>query len=149
MSELRTYQSEPAIASGDYWEQLGIPRHEADLIAEVRAGFAFITLERLAAISGFSESDLAEMVGLSRYALGQGRRRGRWSVQQSDRLLRVVRVLAAASELFGGDQVAAKRWLTLSQLGLGGERPIAMLATEIEANAVLHLIGRIEHGVVS
>ncbi|MGL4315977.1 MAG: antitoxin Xre-like helix-turn-helix domain-containing protein [Pseudomonas sp.] len=146
MLELRPYRPEPVVASG-FWEQLGIPLQGNALIEQVRAGFSFATLERLAVASAFTETELAGMVGLSRYALRQGRRKGRLSTPQSDRLYRVARIIAAASELFRGDQVAVKQWLVAPQFGLGGVQPVAMLATEIEGNVVLNLIGRIEHSV--
>lgn len=67
----------------------------------------------------------------------------------SDRLYRAACVIAAARELFGGDQAAARRWLVAPQLGLGGRPPISMFATEIEGKAVLDLLGRLEHGAVA
>ena len=148
MSELRPYRPELAVASG-FWEQLGVPRQGDDLIEQVRAGFAFIVVERLSAVSAFAETELMQMVGLSRYALRQARRTGRLSMLHSDRLYRVACVIAAASELFGGYQAAARRWLIAPQLGLGGRSPITMFATEIEGKAVLDLLGHLEHAVVA
>lgn len=148
MPELQSYRPELAVASG-FWEQLGIPRQGDDLIEQVRAGFAFTVVKRLSAVSAFAETELTQMIGLSRYALRQGRRTGRLSMLHSDRLYRAACVIAAARELFGGDQAAARRWLVAPQLGLGGRSPISMFATEIEGKAVLDLLGRLEHGVVA
>tara|TARA_R110000868_G_scaffold326528_2_gene587535 strand:- start:2688 stop:3134 length:447 start_codon:yes stop_codon:yes gene_type:complete len=133
----------------DFWAQLGVSRQSGELIKQVREGFAFSTLTRLATLSRFSTHELAKMIGLSCYALRHARQLGRLSTLQSDRLVQVARVIGAACDLFEGDQVSANQWLMTAQRGLGGCRPVEMLATGVEVEAVLDLIGRIEHGVVS
>lgn len=148
MPKLKPYCPLPSTPS-DYWAQLGVARQGGELIKQVREGLAFATLARLATLSGFSTHELAKMLGLSRCALRHGRRLGHLSTPQSDRLIRVARVIGAACDLFEGDRVSANQWLTTPQRGLGGCRPIEMLATGVEVEAVLDLIGRIEHGVVS
>lgn len=147
MPEFRPGRPESNFASR-FWEQLGIPSQGIDLIELVRAGFAITVLKRLSAVSAFSEAELTQMMGLSRYALRQGRRSGRLSMLHSDRLYRTARVIAAAVELYDGNQTAARRWLFAPQLGLGGRSPVTMCATEIEGKAVLDLLGRLETGVV-
>ena len=137
-----------AVEVSDFCETLGLCQGE-ELIKQVREGVAFAVFTQLATASGFRTSELAKMVGLSRYALHQGRQLRRLSRQQSDRLIRVARVIGATRDLFDGDQVLANRWLLAPQRGLGGWRPAEMLATEVEADSVLNLIGRIEHGTVS
>jgi putative toxin-antitoxin system antitoxin component (TIGR02293 family) len=146
--ELKPYQ--PVVREApNYWGQVGIPALGAELIQQVRRGFDYAVLERLAAVSGFPSQTLAVMAGLSAYAVRQGRRRGQWSSLQSDRLFRVARVLNATLDLFGGDSALARHWLVSPQHGLGGERPVAWLRTEVEAKAVLDLVGRIGAGVVT
>ncbi|AFT68843.1 hypothetical protein B5T_00558 [Alloalcanivorax dieselolei B5] len=60
---------------------------------------------------------------------------------------RFAEVLKAATDLFEGDKARARQWLLNPVRGLGGRRPIEMLATSAGAEAVLNLIGRLEHGV--
>ncbi|MEX5670013.1 antitoxin Xre/MbcA/ParS toxin-binding domain-containing protein, partial [Pseudomonas neuropathica] len=43
---------------------------------------------------------------------------------------------------------AVNEWLTSPVRGLGSKRPLEMLGTRVEANAVLDLIGRLERGVL-
>ncbi|QIM50509.1 DUF2384 domain-containing protein [Pusillimonas sp. DMV24BSW_D] len=47
-----------------------------------------------------------------------------------------------------GDSKAAQRCLTQPVKGLGGELPINMIASSDQTNAVLDLIGGLEHGVL-
>jgi|TARA_R100001143_G_scaffold62609_1_gene66304 putative toxin-antitoxin system antitoxin component (TIGR02293 family) len=147
MPVLKPYHPEPLIPAS-YWSQLGIPCQGVELIEQVREGFVFETLGRLAVVTGFSTQELAEMIGLSHYALRLGRRRGYLSTQHSDRLFRVARVIGAAFDLFDGDRVSANQWLMTRQFGLGGHRPVDMLATYVGYEAVLTLVGRLEYGVL-
>lgn len=57
-------------------------------------------------------------------------------------------VLARAQEVLGTlDQ--AKAWLSSPNRALGGRRPDELLDTDIGAEEVKNLLGRIEHGVFS
>ena len=62
----------------------------------------------------------------------------------SERVLRVARVTAKARETFGRDKAGI--WLERATTALGGQPPMAMLATESGARAVELLLGRIDHG---
>jgi putative toxin-antitoxin system antitoxin component (TIGR02293 family) len=71
---------------------------------------------------------------------------GRLTPEQSDRLVRVVRVLAAAEETFGS-QDNASRWLRRPTKVLEGEAPLEMLDTTEGAREVEDLLHRIDHGL--
>ena len=66
--------------------------------------------------------------------------------EQSDRLVRVVRVLAAAEETFGS-QDKASRWLRRPTKVLEGEAPLELLDTTEGAREVEDLLHRIDHGL--
>lgn len=91
---------------------------------------------------------LASAVELAPAELLDGLKLNRFDTADRDKVFRLIQVLSAAAELFEGDTVAAYRWLTRPAKGLGGELPINMLATSDQSNAVLDLIGKLEHGVV-
>ena len=74
--------------------------------------------------------------------------RGRFSADESDRLLRAARILGRALELFEGDRDAAMKWMLNAQPALGAS-PIDAARTELGAREVENLVGRIEHGVYS
>lgn len=62
----------------------------------------------------------------------------------SERVLRVARVTAKARETFGRGK--ADIWMERATSALGGQPPMALLATESGARAVELLLGRIDHG---
>ena len=67
---------------------------------------------------------------------------------ESDRLLRMVGVVAAAEETFdNGDK--AHIWLSRENRALDGETPLAMADTDQGARAVMALLGRIAHGIAA
>jgi len=66
--------------------------------------------------------------------------------EESERVVRLARVLAEASDVLG-DLEKARRWLLKRNRALGGEIPVRLLDTDIGTNAVLDELGRIEHGV--
>ena len=67
---------------------------------------------------------------------------------ESDRLLRVVGVDAAAEETFGNSE-KAHIWLNRDNRALDGETPLAMADTDQGARAVEALLGRIGHGLAA
>lgn len=67
---------------------------------------------------------------------------------ESDRLLRVVGIVAAAEEVFG-NRDKAQTWLNRENRVLDGETPLAMADTDRGARAVEALLGRIEHGIAA
>ncbi|MDF9435604.1 antitoxin Xre/MbcA/ParS toxin-binding domain-containing protein [Chromohalobacter israelensis] len=62
-------------------------------------------------------------------------------------MYRFAEVYKNAVDLFEGDRQRANTWLLNPVRGLGGQRPVEMIATTAGAEAVLDLIGRLEHGV--
>ncbi|MCK5688466.1 DUF2384 domain-containing protein [Myxococcota bacterium] len=65
---------------------------------------------------------------------------------QSDRLVRIARIAARAEEVLG-DIEKATQWLVSPNRGLGAQKPIEMLDTEIGAEQVDDVLTRIEFGV--
>jgi putative toxin-antitoxin system antitoxin component (TIGR02293 family) len=73
---------------------------------------------------------------------------GRFNTDESDLLVALIVVFEQACSLFEHDAAAAAKWMSAPVQGLGLKRPIDMLGTRVEANAVLDLIGRLESGVL-
>jgi putative toxin-antitoxin system antitoxin component (TIGR02293 family) len=57
-------------------------------------------------------------------------------------------VRRAAALVFGGSE-PAKKWLAEPLWALGGKRPIDFMADREQAQTVLDLLGRMEHGIFS
>ena len=67
---------------------------------------------------------------------------------ESDRLLRLVRVVAAAEDTFG-DPEKAFAWLNRENRALDGLTPLALADTDLGARSVETLLGRIGHGIAA
>ncbi len=67
---------------------------------------------------------------------------------ESDRLLRVVGIVAAAEETFGNSE-KAHIWLNRENHALDDETPLTMADTDQGARAVEALLGRIAHGLAA
>ncbi|MDP5141443.1 type II RES/Xre toxin-antitoxin system antitoxin [Rheinheimera baltica] len=134
-------------AGNTIWQQLGIAERGPKLYQALHNGFAYSVFERLALISALDKKQLASVCQLAPATLARRAKSGKFSQDESDRLFRFATVLVAATALFNDDMLATKRWLTEPVYGLGDKAPLDMLATSAETQAILDLIGRLEHGV--
>jgi putative toxin-antitoxin system antitoxin component (TIGR02293 family) len=147
MSSVAKKYVPPEKAGRDFWGKLGIPSRGAKLHAALREGVRYQVYVQLAAMAGLEQKTLAQYVAIAPATLQRRARSGRFKTDESDRLYRFAEVLKAATDLFEGDEEGAREWMRKPVRGLGGVRPVEMVATSAEAEAVLDLIGRMEHGV--
>ncbi len=134
-------------AAPSLWQQLGIAERGPKLYQALHDGFVYKVFDQLAAVSALDKKQLAKVCQLAPATLARRARSGKFTQDESDRLYRFATVLVATSALFDNDLAATKRWLTEPVYGLGDKTPLDMLATSAETQAVLDLIGRLEHGV--
>ena len=120
-----------------------------DLIERVEKGFPYRAFENLLARLDVSPTELIELLQIPQRTLTRRRKAGRFAADESERLLRLSRVLDTAVELFEGDRKGSVVWLRSPNRALNGETPLVMSKTEIGAREVENLIGRLEHGVFS
>ena len=122
------------------------PRSSFDWIAIVREGLPARVLDALAGNLRLTRGELAAALGIADRTLARRRKEGVFTAEESAKLLRLARVAQRAAEVFEGSD-AALDWLKRPNRALGGETPLALLDTEIGADGVLDVLGRIEHGV--
>lgn len=130
---------------------LSLPRQPVDAHIKILAGFSADIVSRLSTETHIDEVTICQLVGISRTTLHRKNKESKnvFSVEQSGKLYLFARALDAAMGLFNGDMQASIQWLKTPARALGGEPPMNMLTTPTGAEAVIDLIGRIEHGVVS
>jgi putative toxin-antitoxin system antitoxin component (TIGR02293 family) len=75
--------------------------------------------------------------------------KAKFSAEQSERLVRIIRVIDRAVELFEGDKDEAQKWLNEPNRALSWKMPAELMASETGAYEVMKLITRLEHGVYS
>lgn len=136
-----------ALRTAGFWACLGLPSRGSKLHECIRNGLPFSLLEQLTAKAGIEMSVLGESLGMYRSTLARREKAGRFTCAESDRLYSLTTVFDAAYELFEGDVLAVRNWMISPARGLDGKAPIKMLGTRVETQAVLDLIGRLEHGL--
>ncbi len=67
---------------------------------------------------------------------------------ESDRMVRLAGLVAAAEETFG-DRAVAQAWLARANRALGGATPLSLGDTDVGARRVEALLGRIDHGLAA
>lgn len=117
------------------------------MVAQIETGFPLTVLDTFQQASGLPLETIATLIRLPARTLSRRRAAGRLKPEESDRLLRISRIVDQATALFEGDKHAAMQWLQTPQPGLADQQPLAFARTEIGARAVEDLIGRLEHGV--
>jgi putative toxin-antitoxin system antitoxin component (TIGR02293 family) len=121
----------------------------ARLLETVERGLGFDSLLRLQRNLDLPFARVLDIVQIPQRTMTRRRKEGRFTADESDRVLRAGRVFGRAIELFGGDVAAARRWLSAPQAVLGGAVPWDLARTEVGAREVEAAVGRIEHGVYS
>jgi putative toxin-antitoxin system antitoxin component (TIGR02293 family) len=126
----------------------GSPTGETpDLVEAVREGLPVDAVDRVLAGGALSPAEL-DRLAIPRKTLSHRRTLGRLSPEQSDRLVRVLRVLSEAEETFGARE-RAHAWLRRPTSALGGQTPLELLDTDVGARRVEDLLGRISHGIAA
>ncbi len=120
----------------------------ADLIAVVRAGLPVSELDALQNILDVPIEKLAPKLGISKATLHRRKTAGRLDPDESDRVVRFARLMGMAVEVFENEG-AARAWMSSPQVGLDGETPLEYANTELGAQEVRNLLGRIDHSVYS
>lgn len=115
------------------------------LVEAVREGLPYEAYERLRSRLGLSARELAEMLSIPERTLQRRRQAGRLTKEESDRLLRLARIVGLALMVFEGDAERAVRWLTTPKTLLGGESPLARADTEPGTREVEDMLYAIEH----
>jgi putative toxin-antitoxin system antitoxin component (TIGR02293 family) len=121
---------------------------DRDLRDAIRQGFPPAVVEELMRASGLTLKELAAALDLSARSLQRRRRTGRLARYESDRLYRLARIIALASEYLG-DHERALRWLKHPNRALGGIAPVTAIDTELGARQVENVLGRIAYGGIS
>jgi len=123
-------------------------KHPTDLIRQIQKGLRFSELETLQNSIDMPFEQLAAKLCISRSTLQRRKAAGRLSPDESDKVMRLSRLLEHATKVFG-DIEKARAWLKFPQRGLGGAVPLDYAETEVGAREVDNLLGRIDYDVYS
>ncbi len=123
-------------------------RSDMDIVRLVRDGVPTQAVDHFLAASGLTFGAIESHVLPRRTFKRRQYADHRLGPTESDRLLRLVRVVAAAGDTFGGADKAIA-WLTRDNRALDGRSPLSLVDTDQGAHSVLTLLGRIDHGLAA
>jgi putative toxin-antitoxin system antitoxin component (TIGR02293 family) len=109
-----------------------------------KEGFPYKALSRLQAVLDMSESEVASLLNIDQRTLSRRRKQGRLDALESDRLLRIGRVIWKAINVFDKNRIEAKAWLMEPNDLIGNERPLDVINSYIGARQVEDVLSSIE-----
>jgi len=116
-------------------------------IAAVKRGFPSNTLHRISMVLGLPKQNIVSGLKLAQRTISAREKTGeRFSSEESERLLRVIRVRDLAREVFTTDEAVAE-WMSTPKEYLDGQTPLEALETGLGAGRVENLAKAMVHGV--
>ena len=134
---------------GHYYVALfGLRRYDPlHVVEQIHRGLSWAAFERFQRNTDLPFRVLAQAADIPERTLARRRESGRFEPEETDRLVRMSRIVARAIELFEGSADAARNWLTSPVIALGGRTPIEFASTDVGAIEVESLIGRLAYGL--
>jgi len=120
----------------------------ADIRVRLRRGLPYRSLENIESTLNVGHEEIAGLLAISPRTIDRRKEKKRLAPDESDRLLRIARILAIAEEVFE-DRENAREWLCEPNPVLNMEKPLSLLDTDIGTRQVDDLLMRIEHGIYS
>ena len=128
---------------------LGVSATEGNLIEATRKGLPAMSALRLAEAGGLTSQQLAAALGVSKRTLARKKGKSRLNAVESDRAVRLARVLTIALDVFGNKKSATIEWLHDPIVGLGGKAPVEFLDTDEGLRTVEQLLMQLDYGGVT
>lgn len=130
-------------------EILGVQRlrTDQDLVKLVEQRLSSRAIDALRG-SGLTDEEMYALIVPRRTLTHRRARREALSRDESDRAVRVARVVALCQEVFG-DRERGWRWLRDAKRQFQGRTPLALIVTEAGARLVEELLYRIDEGMAA
>jgi putative toxin-antitoxin system antitoxin component (TIGR02293 family) len=124
------------------------PSTVGDWLKVVRDGLPGSSVDSLLAALKLSRAEFCVALNIPERTLARRLKEDRLTPDESEKVLRLGRIWERSVRVFARD-VAAREWLKSPNAALENATPLSLLDADIGAEAVLDLLGRIEHGVFS
>ena len=122
-------------------------KSEFEQIAAIERGFPSYSLEQISNQLGVPKQSIISGLKLVKRTISAREKAKKpFTMEESERLMRVVRVQRLAREVFTTDEAVAE-WLRAPDRSLGMKAPLNMLTTDIGAAKVENLAKAMIHGV--
>ncbi len=113
---------------------------------DVRRGVPVTTVTLLAQTLGIGVPELLEWLSIAPRTWARRKHGGVLDTLESDRVARLGRLLRRSTQVLGS-ATDARSWLMTPNRTLQRRTPFDVAATEVGADSVFQLLGRIDHGV--
>jgi putative toxin-antitoxin system antitoxin component (TIGR02293 family) len=127
------------------WLGVRAPQTEQELLDIVEHQLPASSIKRLVAL-GITRSEVDVLVIPLRTLQHRRSRHQKLTVEESDRVLRVMRVLSQAEDLYGSRE-RALGWLRQAIPRLGDRAPLELLKTDAGSRIVEELLVQIDEGM--
>lgn len=128
---------------------LALPREPLEAHYLIVAGMVPSIVNELATLLNCDTKTVCQVAGIGRSTFARKIKSAALLSQgQSACVYMFAKVMDAAESLCQGDREKAFEWLNTPARAFGGKLPATFLTTAVGAQAVMDLIGQIEHGVV-
>jgi putative toxin-antitoxin system antitoxin component (TIGR02293 family) len=118
---------------------------DLDLLAQ--EGLPYRSLEKVMETFALARGEVQKVLLVPSRTLARRKAGARMQAAESDRLMRLARVGARASQVLGTYEKAAS-WLHRPNRALNNKLPLDLLQTDLGTKQVEDVLIRIEHGVV-
>ena len=127
------------------WLGLEAPATEAEMLRIVERKLAPAVIKRLVSL-GVQPSEINAVIIPLRTLQHRRSRREKLTVQESDRVLRVIKVISLAECVYGNRE-RALTWLRKPHSRLQGRAPLSLLGTDAGSRIVEELLVQIDEGM--
>ncbi len=127
------------------WLGISPPKNDQQILELVESQLATSAVNRLLAL-GFTRAEIDALVIPLRTLQHRRSRREKLSVEESDRVLRLARVLSQAEVVYESRE-RALAWLRRGNPRLRGRNPLEMLKTDTGSRLVEELLIQIDEGI--
>jgi putative toxin-antitoxin system antitoxin component (TIGR02293 family) len=127
------------------WLGVKAPATDAEILGIVERQLAPAVIKRLIAL-GLARTEVDAIIIPQRTLQHRRSRREKLTVEESDRVLRAIRVLARAEAVYGSRE-RALGWLRRANPRLEGRTPLLLLKTDTGSRMVEELLVEIDEGM--
>jgi putative toxin-antitoxin system antitoxin component (TIGR02293 family) len=127
------------------WLGVKPPATESEILRLVEQRLSLSVIKRLCAL-GLEREEIDDVVIASRTLEHRRTRREKLTVEESDRVLRFIRVLSVAESVYGS-RVRALAWLRRPHERLDGRSPFSLLKTDTGSRIVEEQLIQIDEGM--
>jgi putative toxin-antitoxin system antitoxin component (TIGR02293 family) len=121
------------------------PATDSDILRIVEGRLATSVIKRLTAL-GLERVEIDQTIIPARTLQHRRSRREKLTMEESDRVLRMIRLLSSAEAIYGSRE-RALAWMRKSQPRLDGRTPLSLLTTDTGSRIVEELLIQIDEGM--